>query len=175
MKIKQRFFTFRNGLLADMLRRQGVSPHRTIFGLNVIQLREIAAETGCNPGLAEELWADTSVRESRLLAPMIAEPTAESLGWLDQVQSAEEADLLCHSLLRRCPGAFDAATARLNDDRPLVQYGALRLLLNLANSSNEVRQRVEELLDACRPLNSMNAGVADQLRQLLSDYEENTL
>lgn len=175
MKIKQRFFTFRNGLLADMLRRQRVSPHRTIFGLNVIQLREIAAEIGRNHDLARELWADSSVRESRLLAPMVAEPDAETLGWLDQVQSVEEADLLCHSLLRRCPGAFEAAAARLNDNRPLVQYGALRLLLNLAISSDDVRARVKGLPAVCQPLNSMNAGVADHLRQLLSDYEENTL
>lgn len=175
MKIKQRFFTFRNGLLADMLRRQGVSPHRTIFGLNVIQLREIAAETGCDPQLAEQLWADTEVRESRLLAPMIAEPMAEKLGWLDEVQSAEEADLLCHSLLRRCPGAFEAAAGHLGDRRPLVQYAALRLLLNLANSSAEVRSQVAGLLNGVVPLNSMNAGVADQLRQLLTDYEESAL
>ncbi len=175
MKIKQRFFTFRNGLLADMLRRQGVSPHRTIFGLNVIQLREIAAETGCDPDLAAQLWADSDVRESRLLAPMIAEPSANMLPWLEQVRSAEEADLLCHSLLRRCPGAFEAAAERLNDSRPLVQYAALRLLLNLANGSAEVRARVNDLLAGCTPINSMNSGVIDQLRQLLSDYEENTL
>lgn len=175
MKIKQQFFTFRNGLLADMLRRQGVSPHRTIFGLNVIQLREIAARTGCDPDLAEQLWADSDVRESRLLAPMIAVPTAEKLAWLDEVRSAEEADLLCHSLLRRCPGAPEAAVARLNDSRPLVQYAALRLLLNLANSSAEVRSRVADLLSGVAPLNSMNSGVVDQLRQLLTDYEENTL
>ena len=175
MKIKQRFFAFRNGLLADMLRRQGVSSHRTIFGLNVIQLREIAAETGCDHILALELWADSTVRESRLLAPMIAEPKAETLGWLDEVQSAEEADLLCHSLLRRCDGALEAAVARLNDERPMVQYAALRLLMNLACSSADVRVQVKGLLADCRPLNSMNSGVVDQLRQLLSDYEENTL
>ncbi len=175
MKIKQRFFTFRNGLLADMLRKQGVSPHRTIFGLNVIQLREIAAETGRNHDLAKELWADTSVRESRLLAPMIAQPIAETLGWLSEVQSAEEADLLCHSLLRHVPGALDVAAGHINDDQPLVQYAALRLLLNLANSSDRARGRVDGLLADCRPANSMNSGVVDQLRQLLSDYEENTL
>lgn len=173
--VKQRFFVFRNGLLADMLRRQGVSAHRTIFGLNVPQLREIAAEAGTDPALAELLWADADVRESRLLAPMIDAPTAEALERMDGVQTAEEADILCHSLLRRCPGALEAAKARLNDPVPLVQYCALRLLLNLAMASARVRAEVPALLAELKPLNSANSGLADQLRQLLADYEENAL
>lgn len=173
--VKQRFFAFRNGLLADMLRRQGASTHRTIFGLNVPQLREIAAEAGTDPELAELLWADADVRESRLLAPMVAAPTADAFGKMDRVQTAEEADILCHSLLRRCPDAMDAAKSRLADPAPLVQYCALRLLLNLAMVSADARAEIPALLDGLKPLNSANSGLADQLRQLLADYEENSL
>ncbi|MDE6513535.1 MAG: DNA alkylation repair protein [Muribaculaceae bacterium] len=173
--VKQRFFAFRNGLLADMLRRQGASNHRTIFGLNVPQLREIAAQAGVDPELAELLWADADVRESRLLAPMVSPPVAEAFSRMDQVQTAEEADILCHSLLRRCPGALNAAEARLNAPQPLVQYCALRLLLNLAMNSAQARAAIPALLAELKPLNSANSGLADRLRQLLADYEENAL
>ncbi|MBD5425013.1 MAG: hypothetical protein HDR45_02300 [Bacteroides sp.] len=173
--VKQRFFAFRNGIIADLLRSQRASGHRVIFGLNIPQLREIAAEAGCDPELAAQLWADREVRESRLLAPMIAEPTDDALAWMDEAHTMEEADVLCHALLRRCPGALDAVRRRLSDADPMRQYCALRLLLNLAMASAEVRAAVPGLLAQCCPLNSANAGVCDRLRQLLADYEENAL
>ena len=43
--IKRRFFALRNGVIADTLRRAG-SPFKIIFGLNLPQLAEIAAELG---------------------------------------------------------------------------------------------------------------------------------
>lgn len=173
--VKQRFFSFRNGILADLLRSQRASDHRVIFGLNIPQLREIAAESGCDSGLAEQLWADSDVRESRLLAPMVAEPTEAALEWMEQVRTIEEADILCHALLRRCPGALSAAQRFLDDPRPMQQYCALRLLLNLAMASDDVKGAVPMLLDNCRPLNAANAGVCDRLRELIADDEENSL
>lgn len=173
--VKQRFFAFRNGILADLLRSQGASDHRVIFGLNIPQLREIAAEAGVDPALAELLWADGDVRESRLLAPMVAEPTGAMLDWMEQTRTIEEADILCHALLRRCPGAFDAAADRINDSRPGVQYCALRLLLNLAMASADVRAALPPLIEGCRPLNAANAGVCNRMSQLLADDEENAL
>ena len=46
--LKRRFFAMRNGLLADQMRRAG-SNFRIIFGLNIIQLNEIAADYGSQP------------------------------------------------------------------------------------------------------------------------------
>ena len=40
-EIKKEFFTFRNGFLADTLRKAGM-PYAVIFGLNVPQLGDIA-------------------------------------------------------------------------------------------------------------------------------------
>lgn len=53
--LKRRFFAMRNGLLADQLRRAG-SKFRIIFGLNIIQLNDIARDYGHDPELAEALW-----------------------------------------------------------------------------------------------------------------------
>ena len=46
--VKRRFFAMRNGVIADVLRKGG-SPFRTIFGLNLPQIAEIAADTGKLP------------------------------------------------------------------------------------------------------------------------------
>ena len=68
--IKRRFFAMRNGIIADTIRKSG-APYRMIFGLNLPQIDEISRETGKNKELAEKLHADTSTRESQLLAPML--------------------------------------------------------------------------------------------------------
>lgn len=131
-EVKQRFFALRNGLLADMLRKQCMLPHRVIFGLNLPQIKEIATSIGgADASLAAQLWADADCRESRLLAAMVCPPSPEALSWLTEVNSVEEADVICHRLLRRCPGALEAASEAANADEPLTRYAALRLLLNL--------------------------------------------
>ncbi len=136
---KQRFFALRNGLLADTLRKQASDPHRMIFGLNLPQLREIAAEAGQDQALADLLWADADCRESRLLAPMVCPPESVRLQWLGQVCSPEEADVICHRLLRRQPGAMDSAVELFEStDDQLMRYAALRLLLNLMSGSAQV-------------------------------------
>ena len=70
-EIKKEFFAMRNGMLGDTLRKAGM-PYAVIFGLNIPQLGEIARraqeDTAERDALARELWADTKVRESRLLA-----------------------------------------------------------------------------------------------------------
>ena len=53
--IKQQFFTYRNGMLADRLREAG-DCHKVIFGLNLPQIVDIARMAGCNKALAEELF-----------------------------------------------------------------------------------------------------------------------
>lgn len=71
--IKKEFFTFRNGIVSDTLRRSGW-PHNVIFGLQLPEINAVAAKTAellpANelPALARLLWNDREVRESRLLA-----------------------------------------------------------------------------------------------------------
>lgn len=129
--VKQRFFAMRNGVVADALRKAG-SPFRIIFGLNVPQLREIASVFGHNRYLAEQLWLNDSTRESRLLAPMLIDPTEftedDAHRWIGALAgSAEEIDMLCHSLLRKIVAA-DALVERYGKaDSRLHQYLAQRL------------------------------------------------
>lgn len=111
-RIKHLFMTYRNGIVADSLRKAGM-PYGIIFGLQLPQLRQIAAELRASLdettliNLASELHEERNVRESRILAMAIFPPTAFSeeiaVNWLTDLKSREEADLLPFLLLRHTP------------------------------------------------------------------------
>lgn len=115
-EIKHLFFTYRNGAVADTLRRYGI-PHKTIFGLDVPRLAEIARGLTPSLELADRLWADSDVRESRLLAAYLyppAEVTADkALELARGVRTQEEADMLAFRLFKR----LDFAGRLLHDFR----------------------------------------------------------
>lgn len=136
-EIKQQFMAFRNGVVADTLRKGGWH-HKIIFGLQYPQLKSIAADiknaSASSSGkgdeadeyladLGRELWADSDVRESRVLATMLMPQSQideeEALQMLLSVNDCEEGDALCFYLLGRMPfaatlanRAFDMHTTR---------------------------------------------------------------
>ena len=135
-EIKREMYAMRNGIVADALRKAG-SPYRFIMGVNLPQLKEIAARQDRDSALVAELRGDTACRESQLLAPLIADADGltpeEALEWIRTSTSREATDILCHALLRRRDDAFDIALVCLrpdetNDD---VRYAGVRLLWNL--------------------------------------------
>ena len=113
--IKKQFMTYRNGVVADTLRAAGMDCYRIIFGLNLPQLSAIARELKERhkaPELLEIarlLEQDKGVRESRLLAYQLygmAQVSREEAGRLMlDVQSREEAEVLCLRVLGRHPEA----------------------------------------------------------------------
>lgn len=107
-EIKHLFFTYRNGAVADTLRRYGI-PHKIIFGLDVPRLAEIARGLTPSMELAEKLWADSEVRESRLLAAYLFPPAETdmnlALRLASEVRTREEADMLAFRLFKRLPCA----------------------------------------------------------------------
>lgn len=139
--IKREFFALRNGIVADNLRRAG-APYRIIFGLNLPQLTEMARRIGENRDIAERLWANSTTRESLLLAPMVfpkLEMTLEiALKWVNEAPSAEVVDVLCHRLLRHLSCAGEIPRHLIDDNRDLSRYAALRLMLNLLPDSLNV-------------------------------------
>lgn len=107
-EIKQRFFCFRNGIVAEALRRGGY-PQKVIFGLELPRIAEIARECGTDAALARALWEDAEVRESRLLAAYLFDPAAltedEALALAAGVRTPEEADMLAFRIFKRMPDA----------------------------------------------------------------------
>ena len=76
-EIRKEFFAFRNGIIADKLRKAG-DPHSIIMGCLLVDVIAIAQRTRESIGdeeklaaIALELWGDTSSRECRLAAPML--------------------------------------------------------------------------------------------------------
>lgn len=98
---------YRNGIVADTLRGAGMDCYNIIFGLNVPQLAHIAGTIVPSLEIAEALWADVKVRESRLLAtylfPKEKVDKALAVRLMDEVQTQEEADMLAFRLLRYLP------------------------------------------------------------------------
>jgi len=137
-RVKRRFFAMRNGLLADRLRRPG-GAFRIIFGLNLPQIAEIAAEFGPDAELARRLWENTSTRESMLMAPMVMPlqdvTKAAACDMLDSSPDVEVTDVVCHRLLRRLPFAMDVVRECASSGRDLTRYGALRLAMNVVSGN----------------------------------------
>lgn len=103
-QIKKQFLIYRNGIIADSLRKAGF-PHKIIFGLQLPQISSIAQSLVPSMELADALWEDDEVRESRLLACYLF-PTEEvdmekALKLSKNVRTPEEADILAFRLLRK--------------------------------------------------------------------------
>lgn len=130
-QIKRRFFAMRNGVVADTLRRGG-SSFRIIFGLNLPQLRDIAAEIGADRHLADLLWQNTSTRESLLLALLLIDPARLTRGEVERmaadITDREVADMFCHCIAGRRLDSEEIMRELLDEDSPMARYMGLRLL-----------------------------------------------
>ena len=135
-EIKKLFFTYRNGLIADTLRKAGMD-YKIIFGLNVPQLSDISRRINEDrEKLAEELWNDSEVRESRLLACWLFNPENVSeeraMEMMHSVRTREEADILAFRLLRYLPFAKSLISETDTDsDNTLYGYAVEALKRNL--------------------------------------------
>lgn len=69
-RVKHEFMAYRNGIVSDTLRKAGM-PYSVIFGLQLPQLTQIAKGIGKSEAIADYLWDDKGVRESRLLASYV--------------------------------------------------------------------------------------------------------
>lgn len=124
----------RNGIVADTIRKAGLD-YKMIFGLNLPQIKEIADSLPHTPELAGEMWNDRRTRESMMLAPMLypveqlSRETASQ--WMREAPTTEVADILCHSLIRKHPQAWDVAMEYVTSDVEMERYAAFRLLFNL--------------------------------------------
>ncbi len=168
-RIKRRFFAMRNGALAEQLRRAG-APYRIIFGLNLPQIAEIAAEFTPSADLAERLWANRTTRESMLIAPMLY-PTAAmqpitAMRWALTADTPEVVDVLCHRLLRRLDFCFDLADELWQAPLSINRYAALRLMLNrFPQQIDVIEQRARTEAERHDPMS------ASLCRQILDEVD----
>ena len=140
-EIRKEFFAFRNGIVADKLRKAG-DPHSMIMGCLLVDVvgiaqraRETVGDKGQLAAVASELWSDTNSRECRLAAPMLYPAVdmnlEKAMQWCQTVETVEVADNLCHKLLRHITEADVLSRQLIDIDQPLLKYTGYRLLLNL--------------------------------------------
>lgn len=167
--VKRRFFAMRNGVIADVLRRAG-SPFRIIFGLNLPQIVDIARQTGKDGQLGRELWANSTTRESKLLAPMLMDPADflenEARLWLNDIMCVEVADVLCHRLLRHVPYALSLADDLAVSDNAMLRYVGARLMMNLVGAAPSKASEI------ARKIQSQPHALTDRLAAMLAEEAE---
>lgn len=133
-EIKHSFMAFRNGIVSDTLRKAGM-PYNIIFGLQLPQIAEIARSNDKNLELADALWQDSGVRESRLLAcylyPLAEVNEDKAYELASSVQTIEEADILSFRLLRNLEFADSLANRLSSEDSQLISYCGKALRRNL--------------------------------------------
>ena len=178
-EIRKEFFAYRNGIVADKLRKAG-DPHPVIMGCLLVDVMSITGRVRQEinddarlQSLAQELWNDTNSRECRLAAPMLYPAplmTLETaLEWCKSVETAEVADNLCHKLLRNLPEADALFRQLIAQDQSMVKYTGYRLLLNLmlsgkVKASPSLKSIIEtEAAQAQPPLTAL-------LRDLLEEF-----
>lgn len=170
-RVKRSLYSMRNGIVANGLRRAGC-PYRLVFGVNLPQLNEIAAGIGKDAALAEALWADTDLRESALLAPMIYPHEMltqdKALELVTRVKWPEDADILCFKLLRYAPFAGELAARLASSEEPLKRYTGLRLYFcTLSEHPAAALKAAEDELARHDPISGLASMLADEARFLL--------
>lgn len=133
-EIKKEFFAYRNGIVADMLRKNG-DPHAFVMGCQLVDVISIAQRIEHTVDMASAMWSDKKHRECRMIAPMLYpahlmnEETA--LQWALDIECNEIADVVCHRLLRKLPFAPTLAMRLVANADVQVRYTGWRLVLNL--------------------------------------------
>lgn len=132
-QIKRSFRLYMNGVVAASMRQKGLD-YKINWGISQIELRSIAAPYAGNRALAEALWADTSVRECRLLATLIM-PAREmglskAIEWARGIDNVELAEAAAFNLFQHMPAAAQLAI-RMLAGGTFVRLAAYNLLCRL--------------------------------------------
>lgn len=165
-QIKRRFFALRNGMMGEQLRRAGAD-YRIIFGLNLPQIREVAASVPTDRDLALSLRANSSTRESQLIAPMLfprdALTAAQAVEWICMAPTVEVVDVVCLILIRGREDAMQIAETLISEDQKqdIGRYGGVRVLWNMLTDGNAAAIRPLAHREAER--GGAASGVARQL------------
>lgn len=109
-EIKKDFFAFRNGIVADSLRKL-YPASKMIYGLTVPQFLEMSKKYPKSLDLGLALWNNNSSREDRLFALYLIPPSElkeeSAISMINDVESVEQAEFLAFKLLRFLPYAYE--------------------------------------------------------------------
>jgi 3-methyladenine DNA glycosylase AlkD len=113
----------------------GIRPQRTVYGVPVNTLREMAKPYRRDHALALELWASGS-HEARILASIIEDPrqvtAAQMDAWAASFDSWDICDQCCTNLFWRTPFAYAKVMEWSEREEEFVRRAAFTLMANLA-------------------------------------------
>ena len=154
-QIKRSFRLFMNGVTAASMRSKGLN-YKINWGVQLPDLKRMAAQYGHDAELASALWAENGVRECRLLATLIM--PADQMSADEAIDWATSADIISEimemavfNLFQHLPYADSLAHTMLDNDNMVIRAGAYHLVCRLLKRGCSVSAAtIEKLLDVAR-------------------------
>lgn len=153
--IKKELRAAMNGILSARMREAGV-PYKLVFGVELPRLQSIATEFQPSRTLAQQLWNE-NIRECKLLAAMLM-PPQEFLPeiadiWIDEIPTAEVAQVLCMQLISKEPWCATSAFEWIASPSPMRQLCGFLCIARLLQQGAQLQERsAEELKDQAQSL-----------------------
>ena len=144
-QIKRSFRLFMNGVTAASMRSKGLN-YKINWGVQLPDLKRMAAQYGHNAELASALWAESGVRECRLLATLIMPADKMSSDVTSEIM-----EMAVFNLFQHLPYGDSLAHTMLNNDNMIIRAGAYHLVCRLLKRGCSVSAAtIEKLLDVAR-------------------------
>ena len=153
--IKKELRASMNGILSAKMREAG-APYKLVFGVELPRLQSIASEFAPSRTLAQQLWNE-NIRECKLLATMLM-PPQEFLPdmadiWMDEIPTAEVAQILCMQLLCKEPWCAVTAFVWIASPTPMRQLCGFLCIARLLQQGAQLQDRsITELKDQAQSL-----------------------
>ena len=162
-RIKQSFRLRMNGVASQSMREKGAN-YKINWGINLMELRQMANDYGKDYSLAIELWKE-DIRECKILATLIM-PADKMLPeivdlWMEQTPTQEIAEMAAFNLYQHLNYAPLLAYQWVASDKDIYQVCGFQLLSRLFANGQEPNERgSNEFLDqAITALQVDNSGV----------------
>ena len=162
-RIKQSFRLRMNGVASQSMREKGAN-YKINWGINPMELRQMANDYGKDYSLAIELWKE-DIRECKILATLIM-PADKMLPeivdlWMEQTPTQEIAEMAAFNLYQHLNYAPLLAYQWVASDKDIYQVCGFQLLSRLFANGQEPNERgINEFLDqAITALQVDNSGV----------------
>jgi len=155
LDIKKELRASMNGILSARMREAG-APYKLVFGVELPRLQSIANEFQPSRQLAQELWNE-NIRECKLLATMLMPPQdflPEMADiWVDEIPTAEVAQVLCMHLLSKEPWCAVVAFEWIASPSPMRQLCGFLCIARLLQQGAQLQERsAYELKDQAQSL-----------------------
>lgn len=150
-----------NRVVADMLHNSGLQ-YRTIFGANIVDLREIAKAFAPDHELAIELW-EKDIREMKILSLLIDDPAKITPGQMDkQVAEFNNPELIeqaCYATFPKVPFAIEKALSYCQHENHYTKSTGYTLSAKVAQLKQFNNEAVFDPILETIPQNSKAASI----------------